>query len=100
MLKSDGVQFSKTNTFAPCLDQMLSVNQIARFFKIEYLKNGLSASYNFLFDDLALLKEHNDGINDNSGVPMAPPQDAKRVKKKGPNWAQIEGFWTFMEVES
>ena len=73
---------------------MLSVNQIARFFKIEYLKNGLSASYNFLFDDLALLKDHNDGINDNSAVPMAPPQDAKWIKK-GPKLGLNRGFLDF-----
>ena len=54
--------------------KMLSANQIARFFKFEYLQNLFT-----VFDDFFIIKEYNDGVDDD--LPMSMPELSQALPK-------------------
>ena len=51
------------------LTEMLSANQIARFFKFEYLKNRLTIKYSIYYDDIIPQVEYTDGATLFVGMP-------------------------------
>ena len=50
-VKSGRIRFFGKNRIWPKMAKNGSSNQIARFFKVEYLENGLTVFNNFLYDD-------------------------------------------------
>ena len=50
-VKSGRIRFLGKSRIWPKMAKNGSSNQIARFFKVEYLENGLTVFNNFLYDD-------------------------------------------------